>query len=201
MLMYKLLINEEQGITVGSLYNHPEIFKIMLGLGDKESLKLLVKEQIPICYIYRGDTSQETHSHIITPKDMEEIINKKISQRDLVREFLACNVDVINETLPQEIERGVILKNVEQKEDSIIYTASLDEDLYDVIVFDKIKSELKNGILSNLSQTKSNRRFLRQLIECNMNLIYRYCGDVTGTTINVVIGGKDMKESFGKSMY
>ena len=183
MLIYKMLVNEDFGMTANALNKHPEVFKVALAFGDKDGLKLLADRDITVCYVYRGDNSQETHTYYIGPNDIREITKRKVSKNDLTRELINVQIEIVNESMPQEIERGMI-----------------DESLYDMAAFANadIKKEMKKNILSEWVLSKSDRRFLRQMVDCGFTLVYRFKGDTGGTAIDVVIKEKDMRTALAK---
>ena len=183
MLIYKMLVNEDFGMTANALNKHPEVFKVALAFGDKDGLKLLADRDITVCYVYRGDNSQETHTYYIGPNDIREITKRKVSKNDLTRELINVQIEIVNESMPQEIERGMT-----------------DESLYDMAAFANadIKKEMKKNILSEWVLSKSDRRFLRQMVDCGFTLVYRFKGDTGGTAIDVVIKEKDMRTALAK---
>lgn len=201
MLIYKMLVNEDFGMTANALNKHPEVFKIALAFGDKDGLKLLADRDVTVCYVYRGDNSQETHTYYISPDDIRGILKREVSKNDLTRELINVQIDMANESMPQEIEQGMKLEKVELDGNNIIYTTVMDENIYDMDVFKNsdVKDELKKSILSEWALSKSDRRFLRQMVDCGFTLVYRFKGDTSDTATNVIITGKDMRNTLARS--
>lgn len=200
MLIYKMLVNEDFGMTATALNKHPEVFRTALAFGDKDGLELLADRDVTVCYVYRGDNSQETHTYYIGPNDIREIMKRKVSKNDLTRELINVQIEIVNESMPQEIERGMTSEKVELAGNDIIYTTVIDESLYDMAAFANadIKKEMKKNILSEWALSKSDRRFLRQMVDCGFTLVYRFKGDTGGTAIDVVIKEKDMRTALAK---
>lgn len=201
MLIYKMLVNEDFGMTANALNKHPEVFKVALAFGDKDGLKLLADRDITVCYVYRGDNSQETHTCYISPDDIRGVLKRELSKNDLTRELINVQIDMANEIMPQEIEQGMKLEKVELDGSNIIYTTVMDENIYDMDVFknSNVKDELKKSILSEWALSKSDRRFLRQMADLGYTLIYRYKGDINGKAVDVAVTGKDMRIALAKS--
>lgn len=106
---------------------------------------------------------------------------------------LKIAVEAANADCPEEVDTGLILTKVFDNGTSVIYEYDTDENIYDLSEFGAIMNEAKGDIKYELANDEYVIEFLKTLAPEGRSLIYRYVGNQSGETFDIVFSNRELK--------
>lgn len=183
-------------LTEGELdYSHttPEMVKdaFKLFLVSKEAsffTKYLVMGDMGLSLDIVTDKGK-TMAASYTPEEIRDVI-ENTNEKDLARIVIGNGIKAEKAKMPNTLQTGVILTDGYLKGDDVVYVVSVDDGMYSM---DLIGSEVdKFNIVRNLS---SQPAILQQILQAEVNIIYRYVGKNSGRVKELKITPDDIKSS------
>lgn len=101
--------------------------------------------------------------------------------------LLLINTEIGKQSVPIEIDKGVVMTDYSLKGENIIITLELDEDIYSMETLRQNKAFLESNAIDNLLQDALGKNTLKMCKACNIGLIYRYQGNKSKETLEIKI--------------
>lgn len=130
----------------------------------------------------------------------EEIKKAMRSDAATPMQLLESTVTLANGYMPKEIGNGITLLNMTIEDNGVVYYNYLmDENMYSIDLLEASKDALKEENRAALSQlSPAEAADLKRIPAANYCLGYRYQGDTTGKSMEVVFSVDELNELFGK---
>lgn len=142
-----------------------------------------------------------TTGELLTLNFTSEEIKKAIrSDAATPMQLLESMVTLANGYMPKEVGDGITLLNMTIEDNGVVYYNYLmDENLYSIDLLEASKDALKEENRTALSQlSAAEAADLKRVSAANYSLGYRYQGDTTGKSMEVVFSVDELDEIFGK---
>lgn len=146
---------------------------------------------------YQGD-SVFVDEEDSTPKDQYEVKNEMLFPEKKAIEkaetFLRNSIKSIS--LPIDVGSGILITKIAIEGDFLVYTAVCDEELLDIDILNMNKNEVKNGIVSTITD-KSDPEMayvIKLCIKAHKGIEYKYIGDTSEKVCFVTIPYSELKD-------
>lgn len=145
---------------------------------------------------YSNDEIATVADDEVMPEDeIEEVV---VEEEETVEEknlrFLRSMIEETDNTFPQKIEEGVVMKKIYLEGDYVIYQAECDEDILDMKLLNQNKSNMKQAIKKNLKSSDPEiTMFRKTCIKANKGLGYKYVGDTSGQSVLIRFSCKELE--------
>ncbi len=185
---YYYLMNEQNTSVEAMRANEDLVFNnIKLSLSQdnsKELINLIVSAGYSLVYRYKSPSSEKEFSIKLSLDDLRKIQNNPLSTSEINRLLLDNLIAFENARNPHLVGEGMEMTKVEDDGENVVYYCRLDEDMYDITIFEQAQAELKDGMKEMLKDP-----IVRQeanIIQSNARgLTYRYYGEVSGISVDV----------------
>ena len=135
-------------------------------------------------YLLKGKYSNKELEIIVTPEEIKQALNKKCS----AYQVLKIQIEGENSTLPEKIDDGAVITNIDLIDTMVYVTVKYDEDIFQLTgIEDKLENTGK--ILASDPLTAN---FLKTISDARCGLVYRYVGSVSGKTYDIVFTSKEL---------
>ena len=145
-------------------------------------------------------TGKKTGDLLTLKLSSEEIKKAMRSDAATPMQLLESMVTLANGYMPKEIADGITLLNMTIEDNGVVYYNYLmDENLYSIDLLEASKDALKEENRAGLSQlSAAEAADLKRVSAANYSLGYRYQGDTTGKSMEVIFSVDELNELFGK---
>lgn len=136
---------------------------------------------------YKWRRSGDSMRLTISADEIRDVIENPMSE-DQKSEAIIDNF--ITNTLsecPIEVEEGMVIVNVFDDGENVMYICEVDEDLYDMDLIEGSKSEIKSSIKSEMNSDPTMKQVFNALKMANRGIGYRYIGNITGQTVDIIL--------------
>lgn len=124
-----------------------------------------------------------------TPEEIRDVI-ENTNEKDLARIVIGNGVKAEKAKMPSTLQTGVVLKDGYLKGDDVVYVVSVDDGMYSM---DLIGGEVdKFNIVNSLS---SQPAVLQQILQAEVNIVYRYVGKNSGRVKELKITPSDIRST------
>lgn len=174
-----------------------ESFVFSDAMDNKELLEICRDTNTGIIYRMRNPGSDETCDIKIYA---DELVSNGSSSdddeddEDDEYEVITRNVELANAQGPVEIDKGLIMSSIEVKDNFIVYTCEVDEDVFSIDEFRSKRATMKATILENM-KSNENPDAQNLISMCRKNRVgrkYVYRGSKSGDSIVITIPYTDL---------
>lgn len=120
------------------------------------------------------------------------------SCQSVLNKAVEAGIEQAKKDLPIDLEEGLVMDDIAFIDDGIVCHITVNEELYDMELFEEIASELKEeaiaGFKESLPKDKDLHEFLSGVVDLNIPLNFDYVGDTSGEVVRVTISPKELKE-------
>lgn len=191
---YKLTLNEDF-MPMKVMRKHKDVMKMLLRkqFSENPALRVFSTNNVTLSYEISGNQSSGTFEVVATPEEMRRWQTEIVDNAEFNKQLIKYQLEVANEALPQQVERGMTMESVALEGSSIVYLCRMNEDLYDIDMFRQVKSEMKKGIVEGTPIDFETEAFFKTIVESNYNLVYRYKGSASGKSLDIVITPEEIQ--------
>ena len=192
---------KEDFIQIESLKKDPSTMKMnaktLFGNPDsnmKRFFKLIVESEASIQLVFQGESSGETVECTLSTKEIQEAMNNhSISPQDK----LDVAIESANAMMPQSLGNGLTITQMVMIGDDVTYCYSVDESVLSIDVLNQNSSSMKINVRSFLmSKDPTITNLAKMIIEANKNLVYKYTGDNSEKSFEIVFTKEELQEIF-----
>ncbi len=200
-VVYNFRLNEEIA-NIKALKSNPESIKesmkVMYQNPTKEVrtlLSLVIEGNAGLQMIFVGDKSGDTVTSMLTTAELKEILNTKAEASQSDQAKLEVQIKMANLQFPMQASKEVVIEKIELNDSSVTYICQVDEEICSIDQVEANAVNVKKGIVTNLrSQTdEATQTFIRCCVNCNRNITYRYVGNQSDSTYDVVVSVAELK--------
>lgn len=139
-------------------------------------------------YLLKGKYSNKELEIIVTPEEIKQALNKKCS----AYQVLKIQIEGEKSTLPEKIDDGAVITNIDLIDTMVYVTVKYDEDIFQLTgIEDKLEMNKKNTG-KFLASDPLTANFLKTISDARCGLVYRYVGSVSGKTYDIVFTSKEL---------
>lgn len=143
--------------------------------------------------IYESKKSGKSFSLNFTPQMVKEILENPMTEWDIKALSFENMVAMENASCPNPIEKGMMMIEVYNDVDNVVFVVELDEDIYDVDEVQTIKKEMKQTFAENFNDPVVNRD-LRLIKSMGRGLKYKFVGDRSKKSFEIVYPYSELAE-------
>jgi len=142
-------------------------------------------------------TGKKTGDLLTLKLSSEEIKKAMRSDAATPMQLMEAMVTMANNYMPKQIEEGITLMSMTIEDGVVYYNYLLDEDLYSIDMLEIQKEAIKEENRAALSQlSPAEATDLKRVSAANYSLGYRYQGDTTGKSMEVIFSVDELNELF-----
>lgn len=160
---------------------NPDYAKAMFAnppVAIKEIFEMLLEEECGFSLRMTEKVTGKSTKCVLTKEDLKNIVTGAKSDDPI--KILETKIAADNMQLPLNIEEGVTFTKVKISGAYVIHEYSVDESMYSMEALSGIKSELKQGVVSNLINDPVGKNYARLCKNAGKGMIYRYIGSRSG---------------------
>ena len=203
---FKMMLNEAY-VPFSSFKDNPDMTKetftqgmLLQGSNMEELTKLLQETHSGLKIILIGSPSNERMTVTLTPKELEKMQNDTSTPKERAQKYITSQVKIAKSGLPMDYGNGLALTDVEDKNTTIAYIYTVDED---VLTIDEAWQNLggdpeaaKEVFLKELETgNPAFQKFANALVTCGKKLSYVYQGNKSEKKFDVTLSPEDMKKA------
>lgn len=155
---------------------------------------MLTKANAGMQLIYTSASGADEFEITITPDEIRQFLNNPEAVVLTPEQELENLIAMENAICPYEVEQGLFTNRVYVDGDDAVYECLVDETRYDIDVFQVNIVLMKESIREASKTEPVLANTFRIFAKNNKNLIYRYKGDRTGKTADVVFTAAELKK-------
>lgn len=181
---------------VADLKNQPEIaresMRLVLSKGDmKKLLKMMVDADASLSVIYKNKGSKDEFKLDFTDAELKDIYNNPMSEEDTNKMLLLNQIKGEKKRMPYKIDKGLIVKDIEDTDNALVYTCEVDEELYELADMEAGVDELKSS-MKDMLKDRSMRGQVELLSSLGKGFEYKYVGKDSGKIITVTFSADEI---------
>lgn len=161
---------------------------------DRENYEKYVEYHITKVDKFVNMETGDTTTISISPKEIDAALKEPISE--IVR--LEQIIDEQKGMLPTEIDNGFILTSIDIENGNVIMSISVDEDIYDFDIVSKLKNDLKESMINQISANPVLQNFCKIISNAHFGLTYRYYGNQTHLETFVPLASDEIAKLISK---
>ncbi|MDO4191047.1 MAG: hypothetical protein Q4D14_05115 [Bacteroidales bacterium] len=166
----------------------------------KPLLESIAKVKGGFVVAYHSRSSTKKVSIKFTYEEIVELLDSYTTQSTDYEAQLKSQIEMSNLQLPRQIDEFTICKNIAIEGKSVVYYMTiLESKEFDMTEIEKGKAQknfaslIKSGVSASANDPIQ-FRFFKLVLEAGKGIIYRYVGDHTQKTVDVVITNKELKQ-------
>ncbi len=157
-------------------------------------LDLVVKTESDLSITFLGANSGKSIEIPFSADDLEEIINNPLSEKEINEKMLKDKIETTNAALPTPVYDGVEIVEVRDDGANIVFSARVDEEVYDFNELYKIRKSLKEDMIEEYNNDAAGKSELKLYNSLGRGIVYHYYGDTSGESFDVRITNDEIKE-------
>ncbi|MBR5101820.1 MAG: hypothetical protein IK092_01700 [Muribaculaceae bacterium] len=168
---------------------------------DQKNTKLLIDAEMGMRIVFKSMKTNKTVEASLTPQELRKSLEaiKNISPKE--RNMRQLNTLIKNEKakLPMSLDNGLQAVDEVLENETLTYTVVFDEELFDTETFQSNADNVKNYMLGAFGQDFATQQLGRMLVECGVNLAYKYVGNNSGEGLTVILTPAEIQSSLRKN--
>ena len=181
-------INDEI-VSLDALKNNGQLAKnsMKLSINRKESSdlwKMITNAGAGLSVTFKSASTGKSFEIKIPVDELKEIIKNPLSEIETNKLLLENQLAMENSRSPYSVAEGMQLVKVFDDGNNIVYEYSLDEDLYDISLFNYAKDEIKSNAREIFNDPVMKRN-IETINSLGKGLIIRYSGKKTGKSADI----------------
>lgn len=210
-VIFTYLVNEKETLTdIGKFKLHKSLLKELsmtsLASSNLASMEAISNEDVNLRYKILGNQSKAIAVIDVTSQELKDFMtNIDGKPHALDHKLLDLQVQLANINLPQKIEDGMLITQITQEGNNVVYKLSVDEEVLgnDVNILSKVRDEIKPEMTRSLQAEDdvALTRFEQLLKKLQYGLIYRFCGNHSGHTVDITFSPEEISEMASNGEY
>lgn len=161
-------------------------------------LKSMIDAGARLVYTYKSNLSGKSFNIRLSPDDLKEIYDTpSISNLETNKLLFECNVALENSQCPLTIDEGMTITRAYDDGSNLIYECRIDEQMYDIEMLKYNESEMKKSIKSVFNEPMTSR-YINLCSSLDKGLIYRYNGDTSGKSVDIIFTPEELREAINE---
>lgn len=192
-IQYTVLLNEEL-VTLESIVDDEESVRRSMSATFTQSdnglmLDLMIEAGAGVEFIMRGNKTGAEKIIRFSVNDIKEIKDNPIDPTENYNENYESILKQIQSELPTYVTNGMYMNEVLDQNGYLVYVYSLDDNLYDISLFDESYDEIKAGMIEEFVSDNDlvTRELIKMLKALGRGIKARYVGTPSGNTAEIVI--------------
>lgn len=170
-----------------------ESMRLSLSSGDMKKLTdMMVEADAGLKVIYKNKGSKDEFVLSFTPEELKAIADNPMSEEDSNKLLLANQIKQENNRIPYKIADGLMVTGVEDSGSALVYTCTVNEDLYEMDDMINGTADLKDEMRSMLKD-RSMKGQVKLLSGLGRGFEYKYVGKTSGKTATVSFTAEELK--------
>lgn len=192
---FTYLVNEKETLTdIGKFQMYKPLLKELsmtsLASSNLASMETISNDDVNLRYKMLGNQSKAIVVIDVTSQELKDFMaNIDGKPHALDHKLLNLQVQLANTNLPQKIEDGMLITQIMQEGNNVVYKLSVDEEALgnDVEIIRQVKDQVKSDIAGSLQSEDDVvlTRFEKLLKKLQYGLIYRFCGNHSGHSVDI----------------
>ena len=192
-VIYNFTLDEEFDANANDEAMHDRMINSALA-NERKSLEMFNDNGISLRYVFTTPSDKRIIV-IITKDEIEEALSRNVSSSEAAEEVLMSELASTKSTLPVNMGSGMTMTDVIMNDKNLIYVCTVDESLYSLSEEDFDRSAAKSAIKKELASPNiTEQAMIRNLVNTNRNVVYRYVGNKSGKNIEVVISHNELRD-------
>lgn len=169
----------------------------------RQMLKDIIRAEASLNIVYKSPSSGKTAQFLLSLEDLKDIQNAPLmSDQERLQMILSNQIKMENKRCPYKIDEGMRMTKVDLVNDNVVYYCELDEAFCDInqlkIAEAEVVKEIKNYIKEGLKNDPSLQRQIKMMIELGIGLQYRYYGNKSQQTYDVIMSSQELHNMLPK---
>lgn len=162
--------------------------KLLIGIRtsterERDIYKDFVEYGVTLKSIFDCKVSKEVYVFTISPSEINESLNAKISPQEELKQF----TEVQQKVLPSTIMRGIVISEIELRKNSV-YMKFLVDDFQDLL------NEEENFGMEWIDWfSKNNKQYLSLVAEANFGIIFYFCDPISYCDTTIKLTDREIK--------
>lgn len=198
VVTYTLALNEQVS-NIKAMSENPDVVKrtVMTNFihpeGELKTMHdLILDANASVRYVYKGNSSGDSFEMTFTADELKAAEDNSSLN---VEDKLNAEIEATNMQLPMQVDEATVLENLAVEDNSVVYLYQVDES---VVSIDDMKSnaDATKGNLKNMLENGGLpvQTFLKKVLDTGRNLRYRYTGNESGATTEIVFTTDDLQK-------
>ena len=161
--------------------------------------KDILNAQASLTLVYKIPSNGKTASIVLSYDELKEMVKNPLSEREIKTMKIENAIEMENTACPREIEKGVVLNKVTLEEDYVVYSCSVDENMYDMDILGNNAVALKSSIHNELKECGNDflmRNNFITMTELGYGIKYHYYGTKTDKYVDIKITPSELASMF-----
>ena len=208
---FTYLVNEKETLTdIGKFQMYKPLLKELsmtsLASSNLASMETISNDDVNLRYKMLGNKSKAMVVIDISNQELRDFMaNIDGKPHAMDHKLLDLNIQLANTNLPQKIDKGLLITQIFQQDNNVVYKLSVDEEDLgnDVEIIRQVKDQVKSDIAGSLQSEDDVvlTRFEKLLKKLQFGLIYRYCGNHSGHTVDIYFSPDEISNILSNSEY
>lgn len=208
---FTYLVNEKETLTdIGKFQMYKPLLKELsmtsLASSNLASMETISNDDVNLRYELLGNKSKAMVVIDISNQELRDFMaNIDGKPHAMDHKLLDLNIQLANTNLPQKIDRGLLITQITQEGNNVVYKLSVDEEVLgnDVNILSKVRDEIKPEMTRSLQAEDDLvlTRFEKLLKKLQYGLIYRYCGNHSRHIVDINFSPDEISNILSNSEY
>lgn len=143
-------------------------------------------------FIYKDTTTGREYTIEMTPEEIQNALNSEEDSSDVNSQILDQILDNVRLELGQTSEDGITLTDVIKNDERVIVEYTMDEELYDLDLFEENVAGEKMSLIREYKQEQVMAAMLRVIKNEGLGFTIRYVGDKSGKKCNLSYSNEEL---------
>lgn len=192
-------IKDDRGIDV--LKNNEQMalqsIKLSFSRGEsREILPYIIKAEAGLSFDFKSAlTGKSLFKADFSLDDLKEIWDNPMNDSDVNKMLLANQLAMENLNCPYPVEEGMEMIKLFDEGDNVVYVCQIDEGMYDLSVLASAQDLIKQNMIEMLKDPIAKKQ-LEIIASLDKGLVYRYLGNTSGESFDVVFSNDELNRIF-----
>ncbi len=150
---------------------------------QKQVFGLIAEAKADFVAVFAGENGGEEFSFKMTGEELAEALNREGDPKELAREYMQSQCDLLNMQVPQTADEATTLVKVEMTDAEFRYIYEIDENVADMALLESNLDMIKTNISMLISSSPEMKLFMGNARKAGLDVIYDYRGNLTGKTV------------------
>lgn len=187
VLMYFSL--NEDAISIEALMGNEQMALKSMKLSfsrdeSKETLEQMINAGASLSITYKSASTGKSFKVSLTLDELKEIQNNPMSEMEVNQMLLENSMAMENARCPYLVDQGMEMVKVIDDGNNIVYNVRLDEDMYDMSLFEYAQDEIKQN-MKEIFNDPIIKQELGMIHAVGKGFVYNYYGDTSGKSVKI----------------
>lgn len=192
-------IKEDQSID--ALKNNEQMalqsIKLSFSRGDSRNiLPYIINAGAGLSFDFKSAlTGESLFKANFSLDDLKGIWDNPMNDSDINEMLLINQLAMENSNCPYPVEEGMDMVKVFDEGDNVVYVCQIDEKMYDLSLLESAQDLIKQNMIEVLKDPIAKKQ-LEIIASLDKGLVYRYLGDTSGESFDVVFSTDELNRIF-----